>query len=101
MLPRHARFVRETFPKGRSTERHTFSWGAVSVYNLYPPRAAVVISKKTLRRAHERNRARRRIFEALAKAPEIKKSLLIYPRGEALTAPFSTIVHDLQTVFSR
>lgn len=92
------RFSRGTFPVKRPLTRHTFSWGSVS---LYPPpaRAAVVVSKKTLKKAHDRNRVRRRLYAAYAASGGAPShAAVLFPRREALTAPFAELVRDLKAL---
>ena len=100
MVPKSKRFTRSTFPNKKPLARHAFVWGGVSLYESIKPHAAVVISKKTLKKAHERNRARRRVYEAVAAAGIFDRgeAMVVFLRREALTAPFTTIVADLSSV---
>lgn len=99
MLPKTKRFTRESFPKGRPAERRSFSWGSVGLYDTIPPRFAVIVSKKAIKKAHDRNRAKRRVYALIAPhAP--KKAALVHLRSEALTIPTKEIENDLKTVFS-
>ena len=96
MLSKKQRFSRDAFPKKRPERRLHFSWGVVSLYKSFLPRASVVVSKKVLRKAHERNRLKRRIYEAVQKAAP-PYSLVVYPRAEARTVAFTTLVEDLKS----
>jgi len=101
MLGKALRFSRATFPIGRAKERYSLPWGAVSVYDAPQFRAGVVVSKKVLKKAHDRNRLRRRLYEAIGHVlpknpPAI--GLAVFPRKEALTAPYTAIVEDLKKV---
>ncbi len=101
MLPKKGRFSRTSFPRKKPTSRKSFPWGAVSVYNIESdttlPRAAVVVSKKNLKEAHDRNKLKRRLYEAVSKAG-LKHSVIIFPRSEALTITFDVLVADLKTL---
>lgn len=55
----------------------------------------MVVSKKVLKKASDRNRVRRRIYSALREA---KRAAIVFPRREALTTPLSIIIEDLKTV---
>ena len=96
MLPKTNRISRITFPKGRPLVRRVFSWGTAS---LYPGerQAAVVVSKKTLKKAHERNRARRRAYTALAKSLP-NAALVIQLKREALFTPLTTFATDIDSL---
>lgn len=97
MLKKSARFTRDSFPKKRASKRHHTSWGAVSLYPLPYLRASVVVSKKVLRKAHDRNRLKRRIYNALkvATGGDTQQGIIVFPRKEALTLPFKTLTDDL------
>lgn len=99
MLPKTQRFTRESFPKGRPAERRSFSWGSLSLYEGIPPRFGVIVSKKAIKKAHDRNRARRRVYTTLA-ALTPKKAALVHLRSEALTTPLQDITKDIQSVLS-
>lgn len=94
MLPKTNRISRTAFPKGRPFVRRVFSWGTAS---LYPgePQVAAVVSKKTLKKAHERNRARRRVYAALAKSLP-NATLVIQLKREALFTPLTTVTADIE-----
>lgn len=94
MLSKKQRFTRALFPKGRPNARRSFSWGTASLYDS-PSAAAVVVSKKVIKKAHDRNRAKRRVYNVLATL-DFKKGLVIHLRKEALTAPNVLITNDLK-----
>lgn len=104
MLKKAQRFARAAFPaKERVKTRHSFSWGAVSLYERPRFGAGVVVSKKVLGKAHDRNRLRKRLYDAIGRALPTHPSalgVLVFPRKEALTAPHEGIVQDLRGVFS-
>ena len=58
--------------------------------------ASVVVSKKTLPRAVDRNRATRRAYAALRRlSPMPRAGVVVFPRREILKAPFAMLVADL------
>lgn len=98
MAPKNKRFSRRSFPKGRPDSRRPFSWGTISIYTASASGCAVVVSKKVLKKAHDRNKAKRRVFEAL---PETNQAAVIHLRSEALTAPFKEIERDLKEALTQ
>lgn len=98
MLPKNQRFSRESFPKGRPTSRRSFSWGTVALYDSIDPRFAVIVSKKAIKKAHDRNRAKRRVYALLAPLSP-KTAALVHLRSEALTTPIKEIEKDLKSAF--
>jgi ribonuclease P protein component len=96
MLPHKNRFTRSSFPKSKPARRIQFAWGSVSLYEALTFKASVVVSKKTLPRAVDRNRATRRAYAALKAANPRAIGAVVFPRREALTAPFASIVKDLR-----
>ncbi len=100
MLPRKNRLVRATFPTSRPLKRVQYSWGSISLYPEKPGfKASVVVSKKTLPRAVDRNRATRRAYAALRKVFETRASntvAVVFPKKEVLIVPFGLMVEDLK-----
>lgn len=73
----------------------TFPWGTVTVRPAHTFSLHIIVTKKTLRRAVDRNRVTRRIRAALQKLPHPRASVRIYPAQTTLTAPFAVLVADL------
>lgn len=98
-MPRKtARFSRDSFPRSRAKKNtHRTSWGSVSVY---PEKSgvAVVVSKKILSKAHDRNRLKRRLYAALDEALSNSKmpGVVVYPRKEALTEKHTVLIEELK-----
>lgn len=102
MLSKKARLSRDEFPTQRATKRHPLPWGAVLRYPHDNFKASVVVSKKTLKKAHERNRLKRRVYAALeALTPRVPMKVVILPRSEALTLPLDTLKADLERVLHK
>ncbi len=88
-------------PKGK---RALFRFGAMVFLPLIPPRVAVVVSKKTFRKAVSRNRARRRvlhILRELLRGGNITTSIILYPNTNALRAPFSELRQAIAETIAR
>lgn len=99
MLNKGARLTRSSFPKKRARIQHIFPWGTVSEYPGGPFKAAVVVSKKTLKTAVDRNFARRRLYTAMKEEISSKGgTFTVFPRTTILKTPFSSIKQDLHTV---
>jgi ribonuclease P protein component len=96
MLPKKNRFSRSSFPRSGPQKRVAFLWGSVTLYPSDSFKAAVVVSKKTLPHAVDRNRVTRRAYAALARlSPAPRIGVVIFLRREALQAPFGLIMKDL------
>ena len=99
MLNKGARLTRSSFPKKRARIQHIFPWGTVSEYPGGTFMAAVVVSKKTLKTAVDRNLARRRLYAALkAEISSKGGTFTVFPRAVVLETPFSSIKQDLRTI---
>jgi ribonuclease P protein component len=66
------------------------------------PHIAVVVSKKTARRASARNRIRRRVYALLARLikPDTG-TVVVFPKAEALRAPADEMVAELAEALLR
>lgn len=99
MFSKKSRYTRGSFPRGRAQQRSALSWGDVSFYPSPVLRGAVVVSKKILPKAHDRNRLKRRVREALSIAVAESShvaGVLVFPRSEALTVPLTKLASDLK-----
>lgn len=67
------------------------------------PGFAVIVSKKTARKAHDRNKIRRLtsavIYELLNKFPA--GNYIVFPKGSVLLSPFITILSDLSILATK
>ena len=97
MPAKNSRFTRKSFPSERPDSRRSFSWGSISFFKSNTARVAAVISKKTLKKAHDRNRAKRRALSALPTALP-QKGIIMHLRREALTTNFNEMRRDLGEV---
>ena len=99
MLSKQKRYSREDFPKGRAYKSGRFLWGTVSVYESPTFKAGVVVSKKVLRMAVERNKARRRVYSAIDSFKNKNIGVIIRLRKEVLTTPCKNIISDIEGLF--
>lgn len=64
-------------------------------------RVTVIIAKKRLKRAVDRNRVKRVVYEAVRVVnPTFSKPVIIYPKAIVLTAPFSVICSEISALFA-
>lgn len=97
MLRKVLRLHHTTFSK-TPLERRRFKYGSVALYPTPEGSVAVIVSKKVLRGAVDRNRLQRRMRHAYTKVPAQKWAVALYPNKDALTAPFADIVEALVQV---
>ena len=67
-------------------------------------RFAVAVSKKTAPRAVDRNRIRRRVYEAArvaSRSVSSPASVMVMPKKDCLTAPAEAIESELSTLFRK
>ncbi len=101
MLPKRERLSRAQFPKGRGVST-PFSFGTVRTFPADSYKASVVISKKTLRRAVDRHKGKRKAYNALRalNSSNSKQVYVFYPNQTILTEKLSVIVQTLKKRFS-
>ncbi|MBU6321183.1 MAG: ribonuclease P protein component [Patescibacteria group bacterium] len=102
MFPRRERLPRAAFPPGGGARR--LSSEHISAITAPQGRGiAVVISKKTLRRAVDRHLLKRRILGALRRPPALKRpsALVLYPRASALTLAPAELRAELAALLSK
>lgn len=109
MLPKNLRIgsrlrVTHVFKKGRRVGSPYFQW------RILPTRAAktrfsLMVTKKVGKRAVDRNRARRRVYEAIAKnLPELPKTcydVVVLLNPSVLEAPFQSLVMEVKRLMKR
>lgn len=101
MLPKLKRLTKTDFKglKARITYR-----GAHFDIAAVPKREtkyACIIAKKRVRRAVDRNKARRKVYEALKSIePATPAYILIYPAKQAVSATLEAIKDELKSVFA-
>ena len=101
MLPKSKRLTRDDFSKlqKRNIIRGNFFDIAVSPYK--ETRFAVVVAKKRIKLAVDRNKAKRKIYNAIhnviLKTPYL---VIIYPKQNICNAPYKSINDELTTIFA-
>lgn len=102
MLPRRERLSRAQFPKGRG-QSFVFSFGTVRVSAAPDFRAAVVISKKTIRSAVFRHKGKRKGYDALTSLKELggASAYVFYPNREVLTTSVAVMRQSFLKKFSK
>lgn len=102
VFPRKSRLSRATFPHGGRAPRLSSPHFTV----LVPPTGhgyAVVIPKKTLRRAVDRHRLKRRVIEAL-QCPgtvALPPTLILFPTAATLNLPVQDLRAELSLLLSK
>lgn len=101
MLSKSRRFSRASFPRGKPLKRQQTPWGSVAFFESETFKAAVVVSKKVFKKAHDRNKMRRRMYAALSQITPTPQggAVVLYPRREALTADLEVLTKTLQSFF--
>jgi ribonuclease P protein component len=100
MLPKSKRLTKEDFTATRPKIVFRGELFDIAVVSLPSQKFGCVISKKTLKKAVERNLVKRRIFAILETINlEVNSSFIIYPKKTSLTAPYSHLKNTLEQVF--
>lgn len=100
MLPKSERLTKEDFT---TTRPKIFFRGELFdiAYCILPSQKfACVIAKKTLKKAVDRNRIKRRILSLVKKFPLSEKySLIFYPKKTSLTVRYSQLEEAIKEAF--
>ncbi len=101
MLPRKKRLTKSDFEGKRPQVVYRGTLFDVGSLSNGKQSFACVISKKTLKKATERNRVRRQIYSLLSKISITKQnSYIIYPKKEISNTPYSAISEEILKVFA-
>jgi ribonuclease P protein component len=98
MLPKKERLTKEDF----MGPKVFFRCDLLDISYIPSPvqKFACVISKKTLKKAVERNSVKRRVLAAITEhKPHKVASFIIYPKKTALDAPYSSINEEIRKAF--
>ncbi len=100
MLPKSKRFTKEDFQGKRPKVFFRSNLLDIAALTLPVQKFACVTSKKTLKRAVDRNLIKRRIFGVVQ---ELKRpathSLIFYPKKGSPTIPYSQLQKEIQKAF--
>jgi ribonuclease P protein component len=101
MLPKSKRFTKEDFQGKRPKVFFRSDILDIAGLTLPSQKFACVTSKKTLRRAVDRNLIKRRIFGVVS---EVSKptdvSFVFYPKKGSSTIPYSQLREEIQKAFA-
>lgn len=101
MLPKSERLTKEDFTTSRT--KIVYRGELFDVATITPSRGkfACVIAKKTLKKAVDRNTVKRRFMSALVEYSTLNNiSMVIYPKKNSLTVPYSHIKEEIKKVFA-
>ncbi len=100
MLPKSERFTKEDFQGKRPKVFFRSEVMDVAGLTLPVQKFACVTSKKTLKRAVDRNLIKRRIFSIVQELPKpLNFSLVFYPKKGSSTIPYSQLRNEIQKAF--
>ena len=108
MLPREHKLIKRDFDLIEGFGRKTFSSGSftIKVYfsGFSPSKFAVVLSSKTARKAHERNKIKRQTRSIISKKLKLFQkgfAVVIYPKKTDKEENFELMEKDLNNLFKR
>jgi ribonuclease P protein component len=102
MLPKQLRFTKQDFVGTRPKVFFRGTFCDAAFVSLPTTKYTCIISKKTLKRAVDRNRARRRLMSIVAqysKSTQSNKSVILYPKKELPTAPHPQLQDEIKKLF--
>lgn len=100
MLPKSQRFTKEDFEGKRPKVFFRSELLDIAAITLPTQRFACVTSKKTCKRAVDRNLIKRRIFSVIQEIPHsFIYSLIFYPKKSSPTIPYSQLREEIKRAF--
>lgn len=100
MLSKKKRFTKEDFEGKRPKVFFRSEIFDIAALTLTTQKFACVTSKKTLKRAVDRNLIKRRIFSVIQEiSPSFEYSLVFYPKKSSPTLPYSQLREEIQKAF--
>jgi ribonuclease P protein component len=101
MLPKSKRLTKEDFIRNRPKIIFRGELFDIAAVTLPTQKFACVIAKKTLKRAVDRNRVKRRILNTLQKIKTTSThSFIFYPKKISLDTPYSQLHEEIKKVFA-
>lgn len=101
MLPKSKRLTKADF---KGLKAHISYRGAnfdIAAVPKLSTKYACIISKKRIKRAVDRNKARRKVYEAIGSiTPTSSSYILIYPTKQALYATVQTLKEEFLSAFA-
>jgi ribonuclease P protein component len=100
MLPKSERFTQEDFKGKRPKVFFRGEYLDIAALTLPTQKFACVISKKTFKRAVDRNLITRRIFSVIKDSkPNPLYSIIFYPKKGSITIPFLKLHDEIKKAF--
>ncbi len=104
MLPKMERLTKEDFKKNHPKIFYRGELFDASFLVLPSQKFACVISKKTIKRAVDRNKIKRRVFHGIQNSIKNKKihtknSFVFYPKKTSITKPYQQLSDEIKKVF--
>jgi ribonuclease P protein component len=101
MLPKAARITTKEFKGVKTRLAYRGAFFDISIAPHETAKFACIISKKRIKRAVDRNKARRKVYTALGEVvPRPPNLVFIYPTKHILEAPFSAIKEEVLKAFA-
>jgi ribonuclease P protein component len=101
MLPKSKRLTKTDFKGLRARISYRGAHFDIATVPEKKTKYACVIAKKRIRRAVDRNKVRRKVYEAARLAePSSPSYILVYPTKQALAAPLQAIREELKAAFA-
>jgi ribonuclease P protein component len=100
MLPKKERFTKEDFEGKRPKVFFRSELVDIAALTFTTQKFACVTSKKTLKRAVDRNLIKRRIFSIVQEIPHaFTYSFIFYPKKSSPTVPYSQLREEIKRAF--
>ena len=96
--------LRLKFHRGRRVAGHLFNLEILALPSESKPKFAVVVSRKTARKAVDRNRLKRQLLAALSPMVEQIKpgvGVIVYAKPGAVDQDFSQIIQELRVLLGK
>lgn len=101
MLPKSKRLTAKEFKGLRTKVLYRGAFFDVAAVPATSVRFACVVAKKRIRRAVDRNTARRRVYSLLSLVSVSSPMyVVVYPTKNILSTPYSTLSKEITTAFA-
>jgi ribonuclease P protein component len=100
VLPQRQRLKKDAFPAALTRGVRVSSPNLSAIILHDAEGFGVVVSKKTLKSAVDRHRAKRRVFSALRSLTSLPTGAVIFPKATILTLPYPALKEELGKLLS-
>ncbi len=101
MLPKASRLTTKEFKGMKTRLAYRGAFFDISVSPALVTKYACIISKKRIKRAVDRNRAKRKVYSLVRDmVPTTPASICIYPTKTLLTAPYPNLQEEVKKAFA-